>query len=381
MSKRIGCFLIGIVLLSLAVGAFTRIQEPHTRYNPYLEACVYFFLDGQCYVDPDYCSMVYGKNEFITLDKEEECIFSLVEYYTFLEEEKGLEINEGLKEQAEKEENVEVEEEVEEVIISGKDDGYTFTAMETELVIIEPIAEDPDGDVLEYTFSEPLNGEGEWQTNYGDSGEYESSIKVSDGRLSVQQDIIIIIERKEELPTINDFGPVEKEMTVYENSIVEFNIDAYDKNGDDLSYSWTFDGEEVGTDSDYLYDIGYDQEGTHNIVATVSDGNGDVVEEWTVTVINVNRIPELDYISDIIVDETDTVVIEPNAVDPDGQEMIYTISSPVGDDGVWDTTYDDAGEYDIVVTASDGEDEVSQTITITVENVNRAPVINDIIQK
>jgi len=322
--------------------------------------------------------MVYGKNEFITLDKEEECIFSLVEYYTFLEEEKGLEINEGLKEQAEKEENVEVEEEVEEVIISGKDDGYTFTAMETELVIIEPIAEDPDGDVLEYTFSEPLNGEGEWQTNYGDSGEYESSIKVSDGRLSVQQDIIIIIERKEELPTINDFGPVEKEMTVYENSIVEFNIDAYDKNGDDLSYSWTFDGEEVGTDSDYLYDIGYDQEGTHNIVATVSDGNGDVVEEWTVTVINVNRIPELDYISDIIVDETDTVVIEPNAVDPDGQEMIYTISSPVGDDGVWDTTYDDAGEYDIVVTASDGEDEVSQTVTITVENVNRAPVITDV---
>jgi len=97
--------------------------------------------------------------------------------------------------------------------------------------------------------------------------------------------------------------------------------------------------------------------------------------------LNVNRLPELDEIADVTVKETDTVIIEPNAYDPDGQEMIYTISEPVGDDGVWDTTYDDAGEYSIVVTASDGEDEVSQTVVITVENVNRAPVIKDIIQK
>ena len=47
----------------------------------------------------------------------------------------------------------------------------------------------------------------------------------------------------------------------------------------------------------------------------------------------------------------------------------------------WQTNYDSAGAYEITVSASDGQDTAEQTFALTVENVNRPPVIIDIVQK
>lgn len=38
------------------------------------------------------------------------------------------------------------------------------------------------------------------------------------------------------------------------------------------------------------------------------------------------------------------------------------------------TTYDDAGEYTVKVTVTDGEFETSQIVPVTVRDVNRPPV-------
>ena len=65
----------------------------------------------------------------------------------------------------------------------------------------------------------------------------------------------------------------------------------------------------------------------------------------------------------------------------DGDEIAFTISDPVGNDGVWETTYDDSGTYTVKVTASDGTDEASQEVAVIVENVNRPPQIIDIVQE
>jgi len=283
------------------------------------------------------------------------------------------------------EEETEEEEVVEEIVVEEvaevDEDAKVVIVEETELVSLETKAEDPDSDDLDFEYTSPLNDIGQWQTNYGDAGEYTVTVSVSDGTLSDSQDVLIIVNRREESPAIDAFEPTELMLDDTEDSQIEFGIDASDLNDDELTYTWLLDDEEVSTSRNFLYDMDFNSAGEHTIKIVVSDGLLETTKVWSVSVENVNRLPELDEISDIAIMETDTVVIEPSAVDPDGQEMIYTISSPVGDDGVWDTTYDDAGEYDIVVTASDGEDEVSQTITITVENVNRAPVINDIIQK
>src|SRR3989338_3178201 len=55
---------------------------------------------------------------------------------------------------------------------------------ETELVSLVPTANDPDADLLAYTFTSPLNENGEWQTTYGNAGEYTVTITASDGELT-----------------------------------------------------------------------------------------------------------------------------------------------------------------------------------------------------
>src|SRR3989338_152594 len=63
--------------------------------------------------------------------------------------------------------------------------------------------EDPDADELDYAFSRPLDENGEWQTTYGDAGEYGATITVSDGIESASENITIIVRRKEETPSID----------------------------------------------------------------------------------------------------------------------------------------------------------------------------------
>ena len=251
---------------------------------------------------------------------------------------------------------------------------------ETELISLQLEAIDPDSQDLIYYYSEPLNENGEWQTTYGDAGEYTVTVTVSDGELTNTRDVLIIVNRKEEAPTIISFMPENTVVTIDETEVIDFSIKASDLNQDELSYTWKLDGDEVSDEDFFNYETTYDDSGSHTIKLTVSDAVLSTESLWSVTVNNVNREPILEDILDISIEETGIVIIEPEAFDPDGDEIEFTISDPVGDDGVWETTYEDSGIYAVTVTAYDGIDEVSQEIIIEVENVNRAPVILDIVQ-
>lgn len=278
------------------------------------------------------------------------------------------------------EEITEVEsEDVEPVEIS--DDAIAITVQETDFVSLSTQAEDPDEDTLIFTFSTPLDEDGQWQTTYGDSGEYTITVTASDGQLTTSQDVLIIVTKKEEEPTIDRFEPDTTVVSLKETEKISFQVIASDLNNDDLSYSWKLDGEDVGEGNIFTYETSYNDGGSHTIKASVTDGISTVSQLWSITVENLNRKPVLEEISMIEVRETETVNIAASASDPDGDELSFEISDPVGDDGIWETTYDDSGEYDVTVTASDGTDSVSQEVKIIVENVNRPPVIVDIIQK
>ena len=251
---------------------------------------------------------------------------------------------------------------------------------ETELVQLKTEATDPDGDPLIYSFTTPLDSTGKWQTTYGDEGEYTATITVSDGSLSTVQDVLVIVNKKEESPVIESFNPHTLAVSADENTEMAFNVEASDVNGDFLSYNWLLDGTNVGTSTEYVYPISYADFCAHTVKADVSDGALSAEQIWSVTVNNVNRLPIVESIAPITVKETETVNLDVVASDPDGDALEITISDPVGDDGVWETTYDDSGKYDVKVTVSDGTDSVSTDVKITVENVNRAPVIRDIVK-
>jgi hypothetical protein len=138
------------------------------------------------------------------------------------------------------------------------------------------------------------------------------------------------------------------------------------------------DGREVSNGNSYSYHTDYDSAGTHTVQVDVSDNETTLRRTWTINVENVDRAPVLEPIQDMIVNEGDKVVVNINASDPDGDDILYSISNPIGNDKEWQTTYGDAGIYPINVTVSDGKLTATQTFKLTAKHVDRPPLFKKI---
>ena len=256
---------------------------------------------------------------------------------------------------------------------------------ENEFVSLIPRAEDPDNDALTFTFTSPLDQNGEWQTTYGDNGEYTVTVTASDGTLTSSKEVLIIINKKEEAPVLESFSPQEAAIQIDETETVELNVEGSDLNNDELQYSWKLDGIEVSNDETYVYETTYEDSGSHTVKATITDLVFDTEKIWSVTVENVNRVPELQELEDVDAAETDVIVVIAEAEDFDGDELTFNIDDSrfSQEDNVftWETDYDDAGTHEVSISVTDGVDTVTEQFTVTIDNVNRAPVILDIIQK
>ncbi len=257
--------------------------------------------------------------------------------------------------------------------------------LETEKVSLQPKATDPDGDALVFAFTSPLNEQGEWQTAYGDAGDYTITVTASDGELTTTKEILIIVNKKEEKPVISSASPVEGTVQTQEEKSVVFEVSATDLNKDTLSYDWKLDGKSVSQSATFEYAVSYDDAGTHNLSIEVGDGTTSVGKKWTVEVSNINRKPSLSPIAEITAKESEIITIAASAKDADGDALTYSISDPRftqdGSGFTWKTGYESAGSYTVKVSVSDGEDSSSQEVQITVSNANRKPIIQGIVQK
>jgi len=137
----------------------------------------------------------------------------------------------------------------------------------------------------------------------------------------------------------------------------------------------------------------YEQSGTHDVTFTATDDgtpNLDDSETITITVNNVNRPPVLDPIGDKSVNENEDLSFTVTASDPDSGDTV-TLSAtglPAGASFIpatgafnWTPTYEQSGTHDVTFTATDDGTpnlDDSETITITVNNVNRPPVLDPI---
>jgi len=227
---------------------------------------------------------------------------------------------------------------------------------------------DPDMDVVEYTFSAPLNDDGQWDTSYGDAGEYVVTITATDGVHTAVEDVNLVVNRVNVAPELSGVENIE----VREGEIVDFMPEVMDPNGDavELTVSAPLNNGSFQTD--------HTSAGVYEIVVSATDGELTTTEIVSLTIEDVNVLPVIENVYDITVSEGETVMIEPVVSDLDGDELVLRISEPIGDSGVWDTSYTDNGVYEITVTVDDGKDIVEKMVTITVEDVNMAPQIVDI---
>jgi len=252
--------------------------------------------------------------------------------------------------------------------VDEEDVAFVVEVAEEELVSLDLQAIDPDGDSLEYAFNEPLNAQGRWQTQIGDEGRYLTTVTVSDGKLSTSEDVLIIVTRANRAPTIE----CPESFTANEGELLYVDCNIFDEEGDDILISYE------GWSTSSSKKTTFEDAGEYTMLLRASDGNKESTEEVKIIIKNVNRAPILEELEDMTVMETTTVRLAPIVEDPDGDEIMLSFSSPFNDNGVWKTDDGDAGTYEIEVLATDGVATVTQSFTLTVTQINTAPVLKKI---
>lgn len=181
------------------------------------------------------------------------------------------------------------------------------------------------------------------------------------------------------------FTPI-GDRSVVEMATLPFTISATDADANSLTYSAS--GLPTGAAFDpatrtFTWTPTDTQEGVYHVMFQVTDGQVAVSETITITVLSgSNHPPELAAIGNKTVNEGETLSFSISATDVDtGQTVTYSVSGLpsgaafVGQDFTWTPGFDQAGVYNVTFTASDGQAQDSEPITITVVNVNRKPVL------
>jgi parallel beta-helix repeat protein len=87
-----------------------------------------------------------------------------------------------------------------------------------------------------------------------------------------------------------------------------------------------------------------------------------------------NQPPILEIINNLSVIEGDLVKINYTVTDPDNDNISIYFTSPLDQNGEWQTKYGDAGSYNATITVTDGKHNVTETILIQVNETLECPL-------
>ncbi len=190
-----------------------------------------------------------------------------------------------------------------------------FKVEETEKVKLNTEASDFDGDTLTYSYSEPFDENGEWQTTYGDAGEYQIQVKVSDGQEETVETITLVVTKKNRKPELS-LAPIK----VKEGEKITLNLPEKDLDGDILTYSL---GEPFNNER--VWQTNFLDAGTYEVKGIVSDGEFEKTFTINIEINNVDRPPQLNVPLTLNALEGETFNYNIIAKDPDKEEVTVTI--------------------------------------------------------
>ncbi len=250
----------------------------------------------------------------------------------------------------------------------------TFRVQETEFVRIKPQAVDADNDQIVYAFSGPFDEQGEWQTGYDDAGEYPITITASDGLTETKEEIVLIVENKNQPPRLT-----ENKIVVKETQAVDLKSLVTDPDKDVLRFVFQAPFDRTG-----VWQTGYEDAGRYVVTFTADDGEFNPELRVEVEVLPTNQKPffrksfaEQDVIQ-IKENEQLDFWVEVDDADNDTLSYRWELDEEVlsrSSEGAFTFNYDAAGEHNLTLTFSDGELQETRTWIIAVENINRAPVL------
>ncbi|PID27217.1 MAG: hypothetical protein CR982_06375 [Candidatus Cloacimonadota bacterium] len=209
---------------------------------------------------------------------------------------------------------------------------------------------------------------------------------------------------------VNSFLPNNNNtLEIVESETINFNIDAFDPDGNDLSYSWYLNNNIVETDFQYDFTTNFDMAGVYNLKLIVDDNyqsrsiskkveqKSSLEIEWEIIVSDSNRTPQILDLSysntnfspiNQTINENQTLNFHAEAFDPDGLPLTYKWSIEGNDFFgknysfntyfVEDEEHFTSGVYSLLLTVSDGSRSVHKEWEITVVDVNAPIVINSV---
>ncbi|MCD4795562.1 MAG: T9SS type A sorting domain-containing protein, partial [Candidatus Cloacimonetes bacterium] len=95
---------------------------------------------------------------------------------------------------------------------------------------------------------------------------------------------------------VDELIPPEGDITIDEGDVINFSIDAYDPDGNDLEYSWQVEGVEVSTSNSFDFITDENSAGEYEVTLFVTDNFGTRDEQnflWNVTVNDVSGSGEI----------------------------------------------------------------------------------------
>ena len=249
--------------------------------------------------------------------------------------------------------------------ISPLDD---INAKEGDTVKFTPVCTDPDGDDVQVRITGYMTRDTK-ALGYDEEGKHLVTVTCTDEEGAKDtEDFYVNVNDLNRPPTLDVPDTIE----VNEGETAHIAAEASDPDGDKVTITF-----EEPFDTRGNWKTAKGDAGTYTVRVSASDGDKQVTKSVKVIVRKTNSAPKLSAMRDLTVHEGETINLNPSATDADGDKLQYAYSGWMRGP-TYTTSYDDAGEYDVVVTASDGVDQDTTQIHVTVLNTNRPPVITKI---
>jgi len=259
-------------------------------------------------------------------------------------------------------------------------------------------ASDADGDALTYLWTQ-VSGTPVALSNYATASATFTApevtldetltfqLTVSDGKVTANDTVSVQVRHVNRAPMV-----MASSVTVDERSTASLVATASDADGDALTYSWTqvsgtpvvLSGADTATVSFSTGEVSADSVLTFRV--TVSDGSATASQDVVVNVRESNRAPTVNAGLDGTANARALYTLSGSASDEDGDTLSYAwvqvSGTPVALSGAntasatFTAPHTVSGEtLSFVLTVSDGKVTTSDTVNVTVNRVNRAPVV------
>ncbi len=301
------------------------------------------------------------------------------------------------------------------------------TVVEGKTLSFEVTATDQDGDSIilsayptsldspvKYANFDPIKGTFSWTPKVGDAGKYQVEFKATDGKVTVSLLVDIVVIDQGDLDSDGDgvkdsfdacpdkAGPSWRKgcpiqnhapiiipipnQTIAEGNHLELVISVSDPDGNVIQMN--ADPIPTGAQFDSIKGVfdwipNFTQSGIYNITFSATDGSLSDSQKVLITVADTPLPPKLEMVEDKTVSEGQALSFQVKATDPDGDLISYSVEPlPQGAQFneatgwfLWIPDLTQAGFYPINFSAAAGGQKVTQNMTITVLNVNQAPLL------